>query len=45
MDLGLPRPPKYVEEWPLGLCLGVLGHHFTYFIDLGLMFFFNPSDF
>ena len=31
----LPGPPQYVEEWPFGLCLGVVGHYVTYFGGLG----------
>ena len=32
----LPGPQKYVEEWPFGLYVGVLGHYFTYFWVLGV---------
>ena len=31
----VPGPQKYVEQWPFGLYLGVLGHYFTYFGGLG----------
>ena len=31
----LPGPRKYVESWPSGLLLEVLGHYLTYFGGLG----------
>ena len=35
MTTPVPKPKKYVEQWPFGLYLGVLGHYFTYFGGLG----------
>ena len=32
-----PEPKNYVEKWPFGLCLGVLGNYFTYFWGPGGM--------
>ena len=29
----MPEPQKYVEEWPFGLYLGVLGCYFAYFFE------------
>ena len=31
----LPEPQKKVGRWPVGLFLGVLGYHFTYFLGPG----------
>ena len=39
----IPKPQKYVEEWPFGLLVVVLGNCFTYFWGPGFLSTLNPK--